>query len=181
MIRKDQGNNKKYLSKKTRRYSIKNDETPSIIEDKENLTQNYDKRIKKSIKSPQNNYFTCKIRKNIKINTSFADLPLCTTIHATDQDLENPISFFDSLWENKQISTGIIKIIPPKSWLSHNEKIFTDNYFKNFKESSDKLEISSQRLNELFLAKVSLFLIFIIICCIFTSFLIKNFKINFLV
>jgi len=81
------------------------------------------------------------------------DIEPCATIIATEEDFKNPIAFFDSIW-NKEHSTGIIKIIPPKDWKSKNFELFKENYCKKFAGSDKKLDTRKIILNELYKAKV---------------------------
>jgi len=160
MLRRDQRSPRKYLTRKTIRTPQKKEKTPTKLKNKENLSKKDEKRLIKSLKSQKHKYFTSKLNDTVKRLKTFSDIPLCTIVQATEEDLKNPIAFFENLWENNKPSTGIIKIVPPKSWLNQNMKTFSDSYFKRFLESKTKLQIRSQKLNKLYLAKVSLLVIY---------------------
>lgn len=83
----------------------------------------------------------------------YSDIPQCKTVVATEQDFQNPILFFESLWEKDQHSTGVIKVIPPDSW-KRRYKGTSESYVKKFEESDRKLDTRRMNLNKLYMAKV---------------------------
>lgn len=104
-----------------------------------------------------------KMSREVKENTmkekprlTIHNIEHCTTIVATDEDFKDPIAFFDSIW-NKEHSTGIIKIIPPKDWKEKNLSLFKQEFCKKFYSSDKKLDTRKIILNELYKAKVCIY------------------------
>lgn len=91
--------------------------------------------------------------KSLKSDLKYSSIPPCRTVIASESDFENPIQFFESIWEKTQNSTGILKIIPPESWKNNYNGSFT-SYLKKFEESDKKLETRKMNLNKLYMAKV---------------------------
>ena len=160
MQRRDPRSPKKYLNRKTVRKAPKTPQKQIKEKDKENIPKKHRKGSIKCIKSKRENIIDIKSNETVKKVKIYSDIPLCNTFHATEEDLQNPIAFFESLWEKSKPSSGIIKVIPPKSWQQENKNTFDEFYFKHFEQSNTKLEIRSQRLNRLHLAKVSLLLFY---------------------
>lgn len=75
-------------------------------------------------------------------------------VRATEEDFLNPLRFFDSLWNQSEISTGIVKIIPPESWVVRQKSNLESNYKPKLEDPTKKLFTRKQSLNELYLAKV---------------------------
>jgi len=93
-----------------------------------------------------------KIKKGIlKISLQQANIQ-----YATEEDFKNPIVYFESLWESNIPSTGIIKIIPPKSWQKLNSYIFNEKYLKSFLKYTKKIETREQILSSLMKGKVNI-------------------------
>ena len=119
--------------------------------------------------------------KPLKIN----EIEEVTVYKATEEDFLNPLKMFDKLWDVDINSTGIIKIIPPESWISTQKLTMENTYKPVLIDPSIKLQTRKQNLYELYLAKViinfifNIFLIFfnfiyIFIICKFFS--ISNFQ-----
>jgi hypothetical protein len=96
----------------------------------------------------------------------YSSIPACKTVYATENDFSNPIQFFERIWEKNKCSTGVIKIIPPESWINNNVGTFT-NYLKKFEENDKKLDTRKMNLNKLYMAKVLYSFFFIIFFIIF--------------
>jgi hypothetical protein len=85
---------------------------------------------------------------------TFEQIPDVMTYKASEEDFKNPIEMFDRLWSENQESTGIIKIIPPTSWVELQKQNFQTNCLPRFMDPSKRLLTRRQTLNELYLAKV---------------------------
>lgn len=91
-------------------------------------------------------------KKNYKNNFNF-----CLTVYPTEKDFEDPIKYFEKLWDQNKESTGIIKIIPPDGWKNFNSKIFDERIYPNIKNKQNTFETRIQTLNELLKGKVKNF------------------------
>jgi hypothetical protein len=119
------------------------------------------RRGEKNISNKKYRSFNVKMN-NIKVETLTVskktslmyDIKECLVYHATEEDFKNPIQYIDNLWR-KNSSTGIIKIIPPTTWLEYNNKVFNQYYLPKFENSENKLETRIQTLNKLFYGKVN--------------------------
>lgn len=85
----------------------------------------------------------------------YSDFPESTIIKATEEDFNNPLSFFDQLLAKKDSVSGVIKIIPPKGWKKNYEYLFEKFYKKRFLEKDLRFETRCQNLNTLFYGKVN--------------------------
>lgn len=78
----------------------------------------------------------------------------CTVVQATEEDFKNILGFFDKLWSKEKSSTGIIKVIPPESWVQNQRTEMDSTFLPRFKEPGKKLVTRKQILNQLYMAKV---------------------------
>ena len=113
--------------------------------------------------------FNVKLIKKDKIPLKLCDLKSCDIFYATEEDLINPIAYFETLWNvnkpaavtgggnwRRQTSTGIIKIIPPESFQKRQKQNFENNYKERLQDKDKKLCTRKQNLNSLYMAKVIL-------------------------
>lgn len=91
-----------------------------------------------------------------ELSDSLSNIPECKTIFATEEELKNPINFFDNLWSEGTASSGIIKIVAPESWKANQAKKIQEIFLPKFKTLNKKLNTRKQELNQLFLAKVKI-------------------------
>lgn len=84
----------------------------------------------------------------------YCDIKTCKTVTATEEDFLNPINFFDNLWDESSPSTGVIKIIPPKNWVTKQKEYFECTFRPKFQDKDKKLTTRKQTLDQLYLAKV---------------------------
>ena len=96
---------------------------------------------------------------NTKNSIKYKDFKEGDVIIATEDDFQNPLSFFDKLLNQKDSLSGVIKILPPKEWKKNYSTIFEKVYKKNFLEKDFKLETRLQNLKNLFLGKVKILVI----------------------
>ena len=173
----DNSDNYSYLSKKKiRKTKVATKRKNHTRENKKINPREEEKILKYALKISKLEYKE-KLNKQAngpeKKKMSICDIEPCTIIHATEEDFANPIPFFDSLWD-KEHSTGIIKIIPPKGWREKNLRLFKQEYLRKFFENDRKLDTRKIVLHELHKAKVTLFLLlnfffFSVILIIFNS------------
>jgi hypothetical protein len=86
---------------------------------------------------------------------SLSDLEPVYTYVATEEELKNPIGLFDKLWAEKEHSSGIIKIVPPESWIKNQRLLYESNYKSKLQDDSKKLCTRIQQLNQFYTAKVN--------------------------
>ena len=103
-------------------------------------------------------------KKNLSKKTpNISIIEECQVINATEEDLKNPISFFESLFkEDSSKSSGIIKIKAPIEWQNKQKLRANEIYLPKFKNSNKKLNTRKQDLSELYLAKVKIFFQFVL-------------------
>jgi hypothetical protein len=134
------------FSKKKRRRRTKN----SLWSKKEE-----DKILKYALKLSQKEFQNTKnLQESFISIETFEEIPQVMTYTASEEDFSNPIEMFDRLWSENQESTGIIKIIPPTSWVELQKQNFHTNCLPRFMDPNKRLLTRRQTLNELYLAKV---------------------------
>lgn len=73
---------------------------------------------------------------------------------ASEEEFLNPLKLFDSLWENDENSSGLVKIIPPPNWVASQKQLIEENYKPLLLDPQKRLMTRKQTLNELYKAKV---------------------------
>jgi hypothetical protein len=115
-----------------------------------------DRILKYALKLSQKEY-EMKVESNEiedQLPQKFSEIEDVRVYRATEEELQNPLKLFDSLWEKDENSTGLVKIIPPENWVSHEKSHLEKFYKPMLQDPTKKLLTRKQTLNELYLAKV---------------------------
>ena len=138
--------------------SFKKKRAPKQKANKKYSKRDEDRIFKFAIKQSEIEYKELQ-EKTIISEMTYSTIPPCTTVYATEDDFLNPITFFESIWDKNNNSTGIIKIVPPENWKNDYSGVFKNTYLKKFEECDKKLETRKMNLTKLYMAKVNLYYI----------------------
>jgi len=151
-----------FLGKKRKtkvKNTFKNPEKKNSVSEIQNI-RNKNISTAKTIKKIENTCIqlslikrTNKSKNNINKNNLFK-FEESNIIFGTEEDFKNPIAFFDKLLQKKDTYSGVIKVIPPRTWKKNYDRLFEKYYKKRFLEKDTKMEIRMQILNNLLLGKV---------------------------
>ncbi len=89
---------------------------------------------------------------SVKLDT-YEEIPQSATFNATSDDFGNFIEYVEKCWKSKECS-GVMKIIPPESWVNETKKFYSGNIFPKVCEDDNKLSTRLQKLGEMYQAKV---------------------------
>lgn len=112
--------------------------------------------LKYALKLSEQEYLNQVQKTNIESKQPLiSEIEPCKVVHAKDEDFEDVIGFFESLWSEDTSSTGIIKIIPPEKWVKKQREEMNSTFLPRFRESTKKIVTRKQTLNNLYQANVS--------------------------
>ena len=119
-------------------------------------TQKEEERILKyAIKLSEKEYLLSVSSDKSTRDISLSQLENVSVFEATEQDLLNPLGFFDKLWDANSPSTGIIKIIAPDKWIQQQKLNFDNETRQRILNPNKKLDSRKQTLCDLYTARVS--------------------------
>lgn len=115
-----------------------------------------DRILKYALKLSQKEYEMKLESSNLEnqIPKKLVDIEEVKVYMASEEEFLNPLKLFDSLWENDENSSGLVKIIPPPNWVASQKQLIEDNYKPLLLDPQKRLMTRKQTLNELYKAKV---------------------------
>jgi hypothetical protein len=165
VISKEEGDS--YSQKKRRRGG-----KPKSLTKKEE-----DRILKYALKLSEKEYQMKSNNENLQQNKiKYSEIETCNIFNAQEEDFINPISYFEKLWNEDSTNTGIIKVIPPTSWVNKQKENFNKIYATKLQDQEKKLFTRKQTLNELRLAKVIINIILSILIYLVCK---SNFSLNY--